>query len=142
VLDWVQGRGVTLTIDPEIQLADGDSHTWCDVPHSLRYAENAAPFQVEVNMNTAPDSLAAQEIHEFLQELRTLKKSRKRDRVIEHLQHTKFTVPCQIPISEFDDAGFHAIDVFLAYFLVHCDGLIQADGQGFYEMGQLIVEME
>lgn len=103
------------------------------------YAEGHVPFTVELNTKEGDDSLAAQEIAEFLEALQgMMKKSCKRDRVIEHLQQTRFVVACRIPT----DAGFHAVDVFLAYFLVHAGGMVQADGQDFYEMGKSIVELE
>jgi hypothetical protein len=92
--------------------------------------------------HTGPDSLAAQEIGEFLDMVRDIKKyPRKRDKVVDHLERARFLVACQIPVEAFDDAGFHALDVFLAYFLVHHDGMVQADGQGFYENGQITIEL-
>jgi hypothetical protein len=142
VLEWVRERGVSLTIEG---LEPGESEraiTWDDGPLSLIAAGNAAPFTVELNKNENVESLAALEINEFLAEVRATKKTRKRDRVIEHLYATQYVVPCEIPVKEFDDAGFHAVDVFLAYFLAHSDGMVQADGQGFYDMGTLIVELE
>jgi hypothetical protein len=131
VLAWVTARGVSLQSDPP--------NGWGETT-ALTYEPGRAPFLVEINRNDGPESLAAQEINEFLDSLQEMKKGRKRDRVIDHLQKTKFIVACQIPTTDIDDAGFHAVDVFLAYFLVHSDGMIQADGQGFYEMGKLIVE--
>ena len=142
VLDWVRERGVSLAVDPGDSTAGAGTPNWGETPVGLIYAEGNAPFSAEVNVNEGPDSLAAQEINEFIEMLQIAKKSRKRDGVIDHLRRTKFIVPCRIPIADFADAGFHALDVFLAYFLVHCGGMVQADGQGFYEGGKLIVEIE
>jgi hypothetical protein len=142
VLAWTAEHGVTLAVDPGDTSAGVDTPEWGDTAIGLIYAQDKAPFYVEIDKNDGPDSLAAQEINEFLATLQTLKKSRKRDRVIEQLQKTRFIVPCQIPIEDFDDAGFHALDVLLAYFLVNSGGMVQADGQGFYEMGKIIVELE
>ena len=134
VLQWVRERGVPVTAEP----ADA---TWDTSPLRIHYAEGA-PFNAELNRCDGGESLAAQEIAEFVHLVEPMKKSRKRDRVLEHLRNTRFVVACEIPLNGFEDAGFHAVDVFLAYFEALCQGLVQADGQGFYEMGKLIVELE
>ncbi len=139
VLQWVNKRGVPARVDPQ-DLPSG-TPTWGEEPIRILYQEGQPTFTAEVNQRSDEESLAAQEISEFLQMLEALKKSRKRDRVVEHLHTTRFIVVCEVPTDNFGDAGFHAVDVFLAYFLVHSNGLIQADGQGFYEMGKLTVEL-
>ena len=141
VLRWVKERGVTLTVDPNNVPQGMSSTTWGEPAAPVQYQDGKAPFLVEINRNTGPDSLSAQEINEFIQELEGVKKSRKRDQVIQHLRQTQFIVACQIPTQDFGDTGFHALDAFMAYFLVHCGGMVQADGQGFYDMGKLILEM-
>lgn len=136
VLRWVADRGVTLRADLQ------DNTAWTETPVSLVYEEGKPPFLAELDPNSGSESLAAQEVGEFLDMLRAIRTHpRKRDKVIDHLERTRFLVACQIPVEEFDDAGFHALDVFLAYFLVHHDGMIQADGQGFYENGQITLEL-
>lgn len=136
VVQWVNDRGVSA------QLASHDNiENWGKAPVSIVYGEGQPTFAAEVNRKDGEDSLAAQEINEFLDMLEELKKSRKRDRVIQHLQQTQFVVACEIPAESFPDAGFHAIDVFMAYFVVHSGGMVQADGQGFYEMGKLTIEL-
>lgn len=136
VLKWVHDRGVTLRTEP-VNVA-----TWDKAPVALVYAEGREPFLAEVDRNTGADSLAAQEINEFLDMVREIKKTpRKRDQVAEHLEKTRFLVACQIPVEDFTDAGFHALDVFMAYFLVHHGGMVQADGQGFYEHGEIAIEL-
>jgi hypothetical protein len=136
VLKWVRERGVMLRTEP------AGTTTWGEVPVALVYEDGRKPFLAEVNSNTGPDSLAAQETNEFLDMVREVKKTpRKRDQVAEHLEKTRFVVACQIPVEDFTDAGFHTLDVFMAYFLVHHDGMVQADGQGFYEKGEIAIEL-
>ena len=142
VLAWVADRGVSLKIAQQDLPPETGTADWGEMPVGLLYADDKPPFLAEVNRKEGENSLAAQEIDEFISQLESLKKSRKRDSVIEHLRKTQFIVVCQIPTDGFDDAGFHALDVFLAYFVVHHGGMVQADGQGFYEMGKLIVELE
>ena len=136
VLGWVRDRGVTLRTEPAGITA------WSDEPVKLVYDEGREPFLAEIDLNNGPDSLAAKEIDEFLDMVREINKyPRKRERVAEHLEKTRFIVACQIPVDDFDDAGFHALDVFMAYFLVHHNGMVQADGQGFYENGKITIEL-
>lgn len=136
VLRWVQQQGVPVTADP----ADA---TWATVPLRIHYAEGAPPFTVELNRRDGAESLATQEIAEYERLVAELKKSRKREQVLDQLKRTRYVVACEIPItSGFTDAGFHALDVFLAYFVALCEGMVQADGQGFYDMGKLILEVE
>jgi hypothetical protein len=143
VLNWVKERGVTLTVNPADIPDGGDTTEWGMTPSRFYYAEGKEPFLVELNRRDSDDSIAAQEINEFLGMLEEVKKTpRKRNDVMKHLRDSKFVVACQVPTADIDDAGFHAIDVFLAYFLVHSGGMVQADGQGFYDMGKLIVELE
>ncbi|HOF86606.1 MAG TPA: hypothetical protein PLZ36_00700 [Armatimonadota bacterium] len=136
VLRWVADRGVRLRTEPTGITA------WGSEPVKLVYEDGRAPFLAEVDLNNGPDSLAAQEIGEFLDLVREIKKyPRKRERVADQLEHTRFIVACRIPVDDFTDAGFHAIDVFMAYFLVHHGGMVQADGQGFYEDGKITLEL-
>lgn len=136
VLGWVRERGVNLHVAP------GGVEAWEDDPVTLVYEEGVPPFLAELNRNDGEDSLAAQEIGEFISMLEEeAQKPRKRKEIIQHLRETKFLVACEIPVEKFSDAGFHALDVFLAYFVVHSNGMVQADGQGFYDRGKLIYEL-
>lgn len=143
VLQWVREREVPVSLDPADAPKGEAGVEWGATPLGIRYAEKSPPFLAELDRNEGEDSLAGQEIGEFIHTVEALKKSpRKRNQVLEHLRKTRFVVACEIPPGGFDDAGFHAVDVFLAYFLVHSGAMVQADGQGFYEMGKLILELE
>lgn len=136
VVKWVSERGVALRTEPAGITA------WGNAPVKLIYEEGRKPFLADLDLNNGPDSLAAREIDEFLDMVREIKRyPRKRERVADHLEKTRFIVACQIPVEDFTDAGFHAIDVFMAYFVVHHDGMVQADGQGFYEDGKISIEL-
>ena len=142
LLGWVGERGVTLDIDAPARETGGGTVEWGALPIPLSYQQGRLPVYLELNLLEGSDSLAGQERDEFLGMVAALKKSRKRDRVIEQLRQTTFIIACRIPIDDLNDAGFHAVDVLLAYFVVHHDGMVQADGQGFYDMGKIILELE
>ena len=61
--------------------------------------------------------------------------------MLDHLQQSKAVVAAQL-LGDIDDDAYTAAGTFLAYFVEHCGGLIQADGEGFYEGDRLIVELE
>src|ERR687888_98337 len=49
--------------------------------------------------------------------------------------------PLVVDVSRAGDDGYDAVGVFLGFFVEHCGGMVQADAEGFYEGGQLIVEL-
>ncbi len=48
----------------------------------------------------------------------------------------------ELATSDIDDDGYDALGNLLAYFVENNGGMIQADGEGFYEGDRLIVELE
>jgi hypothetical protein len=96
---------------------------------------------VELNKKGDSESTCEEEIEEFLEMLEEVRKSKKKDLIIKHLHQTAFVVACQIPTSDFEDDGFNAVGTFLQYFLQHSGGMIQADGEGFYDGTKLVVAL-
>jgi hypothetical protein len=82
-----------------------------------------------------------EEVDGFIDSLEHVGESPEKQRVLEHLQHTKAVVAAQL-LGDIDDDGYTAAGVFLSYFVDHCGGLIQADGEGFYERERLLVELD
>jgi hypothetical protein len=65
--------------------------------------------------------------------------------VLAHLRDSSAIVSVQL-LSDIDDdgydaVGYDAVGVFLGCFVEHCDGMTQADGEGFYEGDRTIVEL-
>jgi hypothetical protein len=58
---------------------------------------------------------------------------------LEHLAATAFVIACQLPSSDIEDDGYNVNGHFLTFFVEHCGGMIQADGEGFYEGDKLIL---
>jgi hypothetical protein len=105
------------------------------------YDEMKSPIVVEVSVDEGPESLLQAERQEFIDELSELDESEATARVIEHLRGAIYIVSCQL-LSDIDDGGYEANGQLLDYFVANHDGLIQADGEGFYEGSELTVELK
>ena len=57
------------------------------------------------------------------------------------LRASRTIVTAQL-LSDIDNIGYYAVGVFLGFFVEHCDGMVQADGEGFYEGDRPIVELK
>ncbi|HEY4760152.1 MAG TPA: hypothetical protein VIH42_06200 [Thermoguttaceae bacterium] len=110
---------------------------------ALSYKQGKLPILVECNRDEGKeDCLMKQEVSEFLDRLGRPGISFAKRGVINHLKKTAFIIACQLPTADIDDDGYDANGCFLSYFVQHCGGMIQADGEGFYEGHKLIVKLE
>lgn len=131
VKDTLAAKGVHLAIicDSSEEL---DSTTWNYA--QIHYQDKKLPILIECNRISAePKNLANAEIQEFLEKIGSPGLWGNKKRVSSHLKKTRFIVSCQIPISDINPIGENIVEEFLAYFVVHCNGLFQADGSGFFE---------
>jgi len=107
----------------------------------LSYKSGKQPIVVECNRDEGTDSLAHQEVAEFTELIGKPGRSAGKRRVLEQIAATKFIVSCQL-LSDIDDDGYEANYQFLSYFVENCHGMIQADGEGFYEADKIIVRVD
>ncbi|MBN1919560.1 MAG: hypothetical protein JW889_16810 [Verrucomicrobia bacterium] len=137
-LGALRDRGFNLTakVDDEAALSSPD---WNDF--ELIYAPERKPILVECNRDDGQESLCRRECAEFIDEFLGPEGSPARDRVAAHLRATRFTIACQL-LMDIDDAGCVASGEFLHYFVEQCGGMVQADGEGFYEGSELILPIE
>jgi hypothetical protein len=138
VLAWVAGRGSKLWIDDRLTDVDPASASWDQVAIGYRQGKNS--FLAEVNHTSDPD--ASEEVEEFVEFLEDVPDTPQRRSVLSHLKRTTFIVANQIPTSDFEDDGYDAVGEFMRFFVEHNGGMIQADGEGFYEGQDLILELE
>jgi hypothetical protein len=138
VIDWVAARGPKLWLDHEVIEADSVSASWEQA--AIAYRQGKSPFLTEINHTTDPD--AKEEVEEFVEFLEDMADTPQRRNVLSHLQRTTFVVGNQIPTSDFEDDGYDAVGEFMRFFLEHNDGMIQADGEGFYDGEELILKLE
>ena len=76
-----------------------------------------------------------------IEALSELTASRETTKVTDHLRHSRAVVAAQL-LADAGDDGLTAAVTFLVGFAERCDGMIQADGTGFFEGEELIVELD
>ena len=101
------------------------------------YNPERSPIVAETNTG----ELLRDEVEEFIEFLEDVDESPEKQKVLDHLEQSKAVVAAQL-LGDVDDEGYTAAGTFLTYFIEHCGGLLQADGEGFYEGDKLIVEVE
>lgn len=141
VLDSLRSKGVGLSVGPE-----WDNPETLDTPEwegfDLIYAQGKLGIMVECGrVDDEEDDLAVEEIAEFIDLIGPADGSADKQRVLNHLQATHFIVSCRL-LGDIDEDGFQANGDFLNYFVEKCGGMIQADGEGFYDGPNVIVPLE
>lgn len=137
VLDDLRGQGLQVTAEG-VDTAQLDSPEWTEF--ELSYKPGNLPIPVECNRNSGEDSLASEEVSEFLEELEELDDSPSKARVTEHLKSTRFIITCQL-LSDVADGGYETNSAFLDYFVRNCGGMVYADLEGFYDGEEMLLPM-
>jgi hypothetical protein len=108
----------------------------------LRVDTHRPPLVADASRLDEAAGFAREEIEEFFDALDELSDSSEKTRVESHLRATKAIVALRLPVADMDDDGYDAANAFLSYFVEHRGGLVQADGEGFYDADELLVELE
>lgn len=140
ILDFAKGRGFVVE---GVSNATGlDDPAWERA--AVLYKTGKSPILLEINREQAGEngSLFREEIEEFLEFLEDTPNNGKRKRVERHLRDTRFIVAAQLATSDIDDDGYNALGYMLRYFVEHNGGMIQADGEGFYDGDEVIIALE
>ena len=127
------------TSDALPPLRDAFARDWREA--AVAYADDKQPFLVEGTRAGDADALLAEEVEEFIEALSELPASRETTKVTDHLRHSRAVVAAQL-LADAGDDGLTAAVTFLVGFAERCDGMIQADGTGFFEGEELIVELD
>lgn len=115
-----------------------DSKAWTNA--ELYYAADKQPIVLEINLNDGPDSLAAEESRDFIEEASSVE-SPAGDHICSHLENTMAILSCQL-LGDINNLGFDVNGELMSHFVNHCGGLIQADGEGFYRGAELVLELK
>jgi hypothetical protein len=138
VLEWARAAGVELSLAGP---PDADASDW-DAAEIAYGSETQPVMLVEVN-RAERDAVFADELDEFRESLEDAKVSPAKRSVLEQLDATRTIVAVQLLLG--GGQGERALDAastLLRFFVEHCGGMIQADGEGFYEGEQLLVQLE
>lgn len=125
---------------PQVRINTEDSResSWSNA--EFFYKDGKEPVIIECNINDSTESLAAEECKEFIEEISNPGLSISKRNVINHLKNTKYIISCQL-LNDIDDDGYHLNGELLKYFVSNHQGLIQADGEGFYKGQNLIIDL-
>ena len=119
---------------------DGDrsSASWSRA--DFFYKDEKQPVVVEINVNDSDESLAAEESQEFVGKIGMPRFSLSKRRILRQLANTRYIVCCQL-LGDIDDDGYHWCGELLNYYVNNHGGMIQADGEGFYDGHKVIVDL-
>lgn len=81
------------------------------------------------------------EVSEFLDSLDEVATSRVKSAVVDHLRATKQIFGLQVPTSSIDPKGWAIAHAVMRFLVEECDGLVHADGEGFYRGNDLVLEL-
>ena len=138
---WVaENEGKELRLDqagPTVTLDDRD---WRQA--SVEYAAGKRPLLVEVtDANDGVDDLLAEEVAEFVDALDDVPASPQKEKVRAVLDRTRAIVSAQV-LADAEDDGLAAAAGLLLFYAQSCDGMVQADGTGFFEGDDLVLELD
>lgn len=135
-LETVLDFDISTNLSPE----EAGSGAW--TTFELHYDEDRLPVLVECNY-VSEDETAREEIAEFIEQIEDIVGADENSgKVITHLRATCFIIACQLPVSDIDDDGYDANGELMNFVATNCDGLIQADGEGFYDGEKLLIPLD
>lgn len=143
IFKWTKLQGYNLRADKSYIEVDQTSKQWNEI--AVIGEDGNRVFIAELNRdNGNEESLMREEIQEFLEIIKELEDvpAENKAKVKKHLNETKFMVALQVTGETLGEEGDNAASIFLQYFVVNCGGMVQEDGEGFYEEDKLIIEME
>jgi hypothetical protein len=138
ILDNVKMAGFNLILHEKYENIHLNSNYWKNF--AFYYKKNKKPIIVEITKED--DELFKKEINEFLKEIGSAVFSSSKRKVINHLKKTKFIIANELRTEDIDDDGYNANGELLEYISDVYDGIIQADGEGFYQGSKIIIPLK
>jgi hypothetical protein len=139
LVGWIHDSGGTLHPSRDEEPVTLDSTEWNGIEFHYRNAWR--PVIVDLDKDDGTEAcLFRQEVREFMDlDLAALPESPQKSKVIVHLRASKYVIAIDVPTSNFEDQDFEKLGVFINHIAMFCGGMVQADGEGFYEGNRLIV---
>jgi hypothetical protein len=139
LLAWQRQHGTPIMLEGEIPPADMLSPLWTEA--TVSYDPEEDPFQL--SCAHAGDPAGAQrlraEVNDFLEDLADLPASDERDRVIGHLNATRFVLVVEFPEGGVGPRGYETNGWLMSLFVDRAGGMVQCDGIGFYDENDEII---
>ena len=117
------------------------SREWDQV--KLRHPDSGRRLLITCDCDDDPSGqdFVREQIEEFIEFVQGAASSPGRKRVLHHLRSTKFIVACEIAAGG-DPTSAAVGRAVLSYFVRECGGLVQIDGEGFFDGDRLLLPAE
>ena len=140
LVEFLKARGATPILPAEITEKLLNSWNWVGV--EVGYDKDRTPIVLTcIRKDSAQDEVFKQDIEGLLN---FVESHREIDnwRVVDQLHACRFYVASILDKNDITDKGYDFNGWILQFFQENCDGLVQIDGQGFYNgEGELIFEL-
>ena len=140
LIEYLKARGATPIIPSEVPEKLLNSWNW--VGMEIGYAKDKKPILVTcVRKGGAQDDIFKQDIEGLLNFVET---HREIDnwRVVDQLRGCRFYIADVLDKNDITEEGYDFNGWILQFFQENCDGMVQIDGQGYYdENGELLFEL-
>src|SRR6478609_140349 len=134
-IDYINSKGHAFTLSTNLSLEEQTSGKWTDL--ELRYKANKLPILIECNKIGDADDIAREEIEEFVENIVPYGRFNEKDKIIAHLNATRYIILSQVPMSDVDEDGYLVNMEFLFYLADHYQGIIHEEQEGFYDSKQV-----
>ncbi len=140
LIEYLKARGATPIIPSEVPEKLLNSWNW--VGMEIGYAKDKKPILVTcVRKGGAQDDIFKQDIEGLLN---FVEAHREIDnwRVVDQLRGCRFYIADVLDKNDITEEGYDFNGWILQFFQENCDGMVQIDGQGYYdENGELLFEL-
>jgi len=139
MLEWLRDQEIILRPDRSAGF-DPISQRW---EQAVFYHEqDETPITIQCSRDDGtPRCMLREETGEFLHRVGRPGLSGTKRRVLKHLKETKVIVACKLPPGERNRQALHVHLQMLRFYMARCKGLLQIDGEGFYEHDRLLLDM-
>ncbi|MFP4054543.1 MAG: hypothetical protein ACLFV7_11850 [Phycisphaerae bacterium] len=138
IIEWMGYNG--LALDVLQGPANPDSTHWDIVHFSNPLTRTELRLQC-TRRSDEPDCLAEMEVGEFLRRIGAAGLSGAKRRVIRALKDTKVILACKLPSGQRSQDGIAPHVQLMRFFQQRSKGLLQVDGEGFYDTGRLVLDL-
>jgi len=141
VLEYLRSRGHPFHLSPDSGYIPPDSPNWDDV--ILESKEDVGPITLHCSRDDGTEeSLFFEEIREFLYLIGRPGLNMTKRRVIKHLKMCKVIFASKLPPDTHAEGRKRGVQYdVIRYLASKASGLVQVDGEGFYQDEKLLLKM-